>query len=98
MGRAIRVAAALVGALVLAGLVLSPVWGATRDPLSVKILALNDLHGGIDGGRTVGGRAVGGAGYLAALMKQRAAGPQSVLVVGAGDMVGASPPVSALLR
>jgi 5'-nucleotidase len=98
MGRSIRVVAAVVGAVVLAGLVLSPAWGATRDPLSVKILALNDLHGGIDTGRTVGGRAVGGAGYLAAAMKQRAAGHQHVLVVGAGDMVGASPPVSALLR
>ncbi|MBI2756609.1 MAG: bifunctional metallophosphatase/5'-nucleotidase [Chloroflexi bacterium] len=66
--------------------------------IPLKILALNDLHGGLDSGRQVGGRAVGGAAYLAAYMKQRAAGAQNAVIVGAGDMVGASPPISGLLR
>ena len=62
--------------------------------VSLKLLAINDLHGGLDLGRQVQNRPVGGAAYLAAHLKRRAAGHPNVMVVGAGDMVGASPPIS----
>ncbi|MFN0072547.1 MAG: bifunctional metallophosphatase/5'-nucleotidase [Chloroflexota bacterium] len=81
-------------------LLLSLPWAARADDgvIAVKIQAINDLHGGIDTGRRVGNRPVGGAGNLAAQMKQRAAGHPHVLRVGAGDMVGGSPSTSALLQ
>lgn len=63
-----------------------------------KILAVNDLHGGLDTGRQVGGRAVGGAAYLAAYLDARAEGQPNAVVVGVGDMVGGSPPISGLLQ
>jgi 5'-nucleotidase len=74
--------------------------GAAEDDdlLHVKIQAINDLHGGIDSSRRVGNRQIGGAAYLATAMKERAAGHPHVLRVGAGDMLGASPAVSAVLQ
>src|SRR4051812_47817783 len=66
--------------------------------ISVKIQAINDLHSGIDSSRRVGNRPSAGAEYLAAAMNQKATGHPHVLRVGAGDMVGASPSVSALLQ
>ena len=77
---------------------LLPVHGGGPAPVVLKLLAINDLHGGLDTGRRIGDRPVGGAAYLAAHLKARAAGHPHALVVGAGDMVGASPPVSGLLR
>jgi 5'-nucleotidase len=75
-----------------------PARAGSTGLVPIKILAVNDLHGGLDTGRQVGGRSVGGAAYLAAHMRARAADHPNVFVVGAGDMVGASPPVSALLQ
>jgi 5'-nucleotidase len=69
-----------------------------RGPIGVKILAINDLHGGLSAGQRVDGRPVGGAAYLAAHMKARAAASPHAFMVGAGDMYGASAPVSGLLR
>jgi 5'-nucleotidase len=89
---------ATVVAIVLAGLAAPPSQATESETIPLKLLAINDLHGGIDTGRTIGGRPVGGAGYLAAHLQLRAAGKSNVLVVGAGDLVGGSPPVSALLR
>ncbi|HNB65050.1 MAG TPA: 5'-nucleotidase C-terminal domain-containing protein [Zoogloea sp.] len=80
-------------------------------PVSVKLIAMNDFHGNIEvpaannGGSVVlkdpanaAGTTVrsGGAAYLATLIKQlKAQNPYSI-VVGAGDMVGASPVTSTL--
>ena len=78
-------------------------------PVNVKLIALNDFHGNIEatsesnGGSVVlpnGGAgqrvAVGGAAYLATLVKNlRAKNPNNILV-GAGDMVGASPFASSI--
>ncbi|HEX6682074.1 MAG TPA: hypothetical protein VF062_04740, partial [Candidatus Limnocylindrales bacterium] len=68
-----------------------------------NLLAFNDFHGAIDppvgsGGLVVGNPA-GGVEYLATWLKRlraegKAAG-QEVLTVGAGDMIGATPLVSA---
>ncbi len=72
--------------------------GAALVPLRMKILAVNDLHGQLSTGRTVANKPVGGAAYLAAYIKQRRAQVPYSLTVHAGDQVGASPPVSALLQ
>lgn len=79
---------------------------APVQPVSVQIIAFNDFHGNLlppkqsieapaAGGGTVRVPA-GGAAYLAsAVERMRAANPNSV-VVAAGDLIGASPLVSAL--
>lgn len=81
------------------------------DPVTVKVIAMNDFHGNIEvpaannGGSVVlkdpanaAGTTVrsGGAAYLATLIKQLKAGNANSIVVGAGDMVGASPVTSTL--
>jgi 5'-nucleotidase len=71
---------------------------ADESTIQVKIQAINDLHGGIDSSRRVGNRPAAGAEYLVGAMNQKAADHPHVLRVGAGDMVGASPSVSALLQ
>ncbi len=97
MTRFVRLSLALPLALALACLLLPPAHGGPAA-ITLKLLAVNDLHGGLDTGRMVAGRPVGGAAFLAAHLKARAVGHPHVRVVGAGDMVGAAPPVSALLR
>ncbi|MBF0558872.1 MAG: bifunctional metallophosphatase/5'-nucleotidase [Nitrospirae bacterium] len=65
----------------------------------VKILAINDFHGHLSSGRIVGQRHAGGAAVLASYLKSAERGIEdSTLIVLAGDHVGASPPVSALLK
>lgn len=82
-------------------------------PVAVKLIALNDFHGNLEppaatsGGSVVvadpatpAGKSlnVGGIAYLASLVKElKAANPNNV-VVGAGDMVGASPFVSSFMH
>jgi len=63
-----------------------------------KVLGINDFHGQLQP-RALFGRPVGGAAVLAAYLQAAAAeAPQGALLVHAGDQVGASPPVSALLQ
>ncbi|MEQ6377322.1 5'-nucleotidase C-terminal domain-containing protein [Bacillaceae bacterium S4-13-56] len=64
--------------------------------ISVQLLGINDFHGQIDVTRTVDGKKVGGADYLAAYLKKRA--NKNTLIVHAGDVVGASSPTSSLLN
>lgn len=79
--------------------------GASRAPVEVKIIAFNDFHGNLEpprlsvpvatGGTGVPGAPAGGVAYLAsAINGLRAANPYHV-VVSAGDLIGASPLVSA---
>jgi 5'-nucleotidase len=72
--------------------------GAALVPLNMKIFAINDFHGQLSTGQRVGGRPAGGAAYLASYIKQRRQQVPYSLTVHAGDWVGASPPVSALLQ
>jgi 5'-nucleotidase len=74
--------------------------GAEPGPhLHIKILAINDFHGQLPAGRMVGKRNVGGAAVLASYLKTAERGLEdSTLIVHAGDHVGASSPVSALLK
>ncbi|MFC3885045.1 bifunctional metallophosphatase/5'-nucleotidase [Bacillus songklensis] len=66
--------------------------------IDVQLLGINDLHGQLDVTRKVGGKEVGRADYLAAYLKQRESENMNTLLVHAGDAVGASSPVSALLQ
>ncbi|MCM3567663.1 bifunctional UDP-sugar hydrolase/5'-nucleotidase [Neobacillus mesonae] len=66
--------------------------------IQVQLLGINDFHGQLNVTRKVNGKPAGRADYLAAYLKQRAAENKNTLLVQAGDMAGASPPVSALLQ
>ncbi len=66
--------------------------------IQVQLLGINDLHGQLNVSRKVAGKQVGRADYLAAYLKQREAENKNTLLIQTGDMVGASPPVSALLQ
>ncbi len=70
--------------------------------LKVKVLAINDFHGQVSEGKTVGKRAgnkVGSAPVLAAYLKNAQTGMEDrSFIVSVGDLVGASPAVSALLQ
>ncbi|HEY1016063.1 MAG TPA: 5'-nucleotidase C-terminal domain-containing protein [Herpetosiphonaceae bacterium] len=72
--------------------------GVALLPLDLKLLAVNDFHGQISTGRRVSNKDAGGAAYLAAYLNQRRAQAPYSLTVHAGDMIGASPPSSALLQ
>jgi 5'-nucleotidase len=87
--------------------------GSTPDPVSVRIIAMNDFHGNIEPPAAGNGGTIvvsdpanpagtplrtGGAAFLATLLKQlRTQAPNSI-VVGAGDLIGASPVTSTLTR
>ncbi|MBI2783494.1 MAG: bifunctional metallophosphatase/5'-nucleotidase [Gammaproteobacteria bacterium] len=63
-----------------------------------KLLGINDFHGQLES-RTVAGRPAGGAAVLTSyLHAAEATARDGAIVVHAGDQVGASPPVSALLQ
>lgn len=87
-------------ALLLSGLMFVTTAGAAN--LKVKLLAINDFHGQIEAGKTQGAGSynqVGSAPVLAAYLKKAAAGMEErTIIVSAGDLVGASPADSALLR
>jgi 5'-nucleotidase len=67
--------------------------------LPVRLLGINDFHGRLSEGLRASGRPVGGAAVLASYLKAAGAGFEGrSLIVHAGDLVGASPPNSALLQ
>jgi 2',3'-cyclic-nucleotide 2'-phosphodiesterase / 3'-nucleotidase / 5'-nucleotidase len=68
------------------------------DNIKVQLLGVNDLHGKIDVTGTVDGVNYGRADYLATYLREREATNPNTLIVHAGDMVGGSSPVSALLQ
>ena len=97
--------------IVLASLVFTSLAAATpheqlrsghASTVTVQLLAINDFHGNLEppsgsNGR-VGDTPAGGAEYLATHLKNAIAENASSIVVAAGDLVGASPLVSALFR
>ncbi|UOQ87226.1 5'-nucleotidase C-terminal domain-containing protein [Gracilibacillus salinarum] len=72
------------------------------EMLDVQLLSMNDLHGKIDQEYTLnldGNDAVyGRMDYTASAIKQREQENENTLLVHAGDMIGGSSPVSALLQ
>ncbi|MGE5529684.1 MAG: bifunctional metallophosphatase/5'-nucleotidase [Patescibacteria group bacterium] len=71
---------------------------AAGDVLRVQILGVNDFHGAILETSRIENRPAGGAAVLAAWLLERERANPRTLMVHAGDMVGASQPVSALLQ
>jgi 5'-nucleotidase len=77
--------------------------GAPGSTAKGRLLTFNDFHGALEppvgGGGLVNGNPAGGAEYLATHVKRlRAAGEENgekVITAGAGDMVGATPLISA---
>lgn len=68
------------------------------DLIRFKILGFNDFHGALES-RTLYGRPVGGAAVLAAYFAaEEQQAEKGAILVHAGDLVGASPPISALLQ
>jgi 5'-nucleotidase len=64
-----------------------------------KILAINDFHGQIVEGKRVGGRPVGGAAVLTSYLKTSEEQYKNrTFYVDVGDLIGGSPPESALLQ
>ncbi len=69
-----------------------------KDWVKFKILGFNDFHGQLEP-RTLFGRPVGGAAVLASYFEAEAEqSDYGAIIVHAGDHVGASPPISALLQ
>ncbi|HET6954617.1 MAG TPA: bifunctional metallophosphatase/5'-nucleotidase [Acidimicrobiales bacterium] len=74
-----------------------------QGPVQVQILGLNDFHGNLEPPAGSSGRIgtvnAGGAEYLATHVAQlEATNPRNTVVVSAGDLIGASPLVSALFH
>src|SRR5262245_8277449 len=77
--------------------------------INVRILAFNDFHGNLQSpgtfgvqaggpGTTVVNKAAGGVDYLAAYVAEQKVGYSSNVVVSAGDLIGASPLISAFFH
>jgi 5'-nucleotidase len=84
----------------------SPVAGPDTDLVKIRIIAFNDLHGNLEpprlsitasapGGATIAVPA-GGIAYMASAIRQLKAGNPNHAVISAGDLIGASPLISAL--
>ena len=96
-----------VAILVLAAL---PASAQGKDPVDVRILAINDFHGYLQpfaGGIRIDDPAdktkkitvpAGGAEHMATLVQQLRAGRKNSIFVAAGDLIGASPFLSALFH
>ncbi|WP_282142397.1 bifunctional metallophosphatase/5'-nucleotidase [Cytobacillus oceanisediminis] len=64
----------------------------------IQLLAINDFHGQLNVTRQVNDRPAGRADFLAAYLRKRAAENENTILLHVGDMIGASPPISAFLR
>ena len=76
--------------------------GQKLDTVTVQLLGFNDYHGNLEppsgsGGR-IGSADAGGVEYFATHIAQLKATNPNTIVVGAGDMIGASPLLSALFH
>lgn len=76
--------------------------GAAAAPVSVQLLSFNDFHGNLEPPSGSSGRIgtvdAGGAEFFATHLSRLKATNSNTLVVGAGDMIGASPLLSALFH
>src|SRR5438093_48791 len=71
-------------------------------PITVQLLAINDLHGRLEPPTGPDGRVnqvpAGGVEYLATHLRNAARETPNSIVVGAGDLMGASPLLSGVLH
>ena len=88
-------------AMLLAGLLLTGS-GQTAAPVTVQLLAINDFHGNLEPLAGADGRVneivAGGAEYLATHLRNAVHDYPNSIVVGAGDLMGVSQPVSGLFQ
>ena len=71
----------------------------TSNIIKGKIIGINDFHGQIIEGKMVGGRPVGSAAVLKSYLKEEEKKyGNRIFYVSAGDLIGGSPPESALLQ
>jgi 5'-nucleotidase len=87
-----------------------PAAAQTAAPVELRILAINDFHGNLrppPGGIRINDPedktkkvmvAAGGAEYMATLVKQLSEGHKNTIFVAAGDLIGASPFLSAMFH
>jgi 5'-nucleotidase len=68
------------------------------DMVKVQLLGMNDFHGQLNTYQEIFGQKVGGAEYVAAYINKLKLQQKHTLLVHAGDMIGASPPISALYQ
>ena len=96
---------ALVAALVCAGVVTACGGNSAASPVTVRVIGLNDYHGNLESPGTYGSNtgilaanrpAVGGADILASYVAKLKKEVPHAVVVGAGDLIGATPLVSSL--
>lgn len=66
--------------------------------VQVQIIGLNDFHGQLNITSTLHGKAVGRADYLSAYIQSYRKKNPNTLLVHTGDMIGGSPPISALFH
>lgn len=92
-----RVALAALTILVLA---LPAAAAAKPPPVEVQLLGLNDFHGHLERSTpgSIAGVRAGGAEFLATHLRRLEAENRNTLVVSAGDLIGASPLLSALFH
>jgi 5'-nucleotidase len=107
VGHRITRAIAIVAFAAAAGFAATPASAAPSATTDVRLIAFNDLHGNLQPPAGSSGRVTlpdgttvdaGGAGYLAAHVKQLRAQAPNSLLFSAGDNVGASPLDSALFH
>ena len=92
----------LIALMLVSALMLTPASAKKLSTVNVQILAVNDFHGNLQPPSGSSGRIgtidAGGAEYLATHIKNLRATNPNTVVVSAGDMIGASPLLSALFH
>lgn len=88
--------------LLVVGVLFIPVQAAPEPTVDVQLLALNDFHGNLEPPTGSSGRVgtinAGGVEFLATHIQQLKALNPNTVVVSAGDLIGASPLISALFH
>ena len=102
MKKTVRVIVAIALIMIVFSMVISPAQAKPSGTVSVQILALNDFHGNLlppagSSGR-VGTIDAGGVEYLATHINTLRAQNPNTVVVSAGDLIGASPLLSAIFH
>lgn len=105
-----RFALAVCNLLAAVAFAVAPAWAQPTEPARIRLIAFNDFHGHLlpgdltiaaphpsIAGRTLAVRS-GGAAFLAARIAELRREQPASVVISSGDLVGASPLVSALFR
>jgi len=96
----LQISVAILLTVVLAVGLFSPVTARPERTVDVKLLAINDFHGALDppsgSGGLIGTTSAGGVEYLGTHVRQRWS--PNTLFVAAGDLIGATPLISALFH